>query len=628
MIRANRVVGVMIVLLAQGLTGCGDDATPDETTSSGTSTGSIGGDRGDGGSNNTGGADGGGGSDTGGSGGSGGSTGGADGSGGSSNAGGAGGGSNNTGGAGGGSTGGDEIVWTPCPLYTDGDGDDAECAEIAVPLRWDEPDGETITFFVKRKLAATQPSRGQLWLLNGGPGLSGADYEPFAEQLAALEPTLDLYLPDHRGTGRSSRLGCPDGEAPDSELGISLSNAEVVACLAALEASLGDKIKAFNITNAARDVGEIIARTREPGHDVFVSGESYGSILGHRYLQLYPDQPTGVALSAVAIHVRFSDMDAWFNNLGRRIMDACGADPFCAERLGADPWATMTQTLDAFEEGACPEVAALGFNRALLQQVFANVAYSWALRPLIPALTYRLSRCEEADIAAFDHLASIIFTPAPPSASVRLASDMLRNHIALSELWADPPPPASEVEAFLAQANVAIGVTGSLNPLHAIWPRYAPDPLASQWAATSAPLLFLHGELDFIPSSITDPVQSRFTGPNQTFVRLPRTSHTVFESPTSQTAPQGGSCALELLLQFIADPEAGLDTSCTETIPPLDFRVDPGLSGLFLGTEDAWGEGDLPAPPEDPADAPSPELARAIVHLRQAVRSPGHGRAP
>ncbi|WP_437574115.1 alpha/beta fold hydrolase [Sorangium sp. So ce887] len=581
--RVNLACGAMVILLAQGMLGCGDETDPGGTASSSSSTGSSGGSGGNGGNGGDGG--------NGGNGGDGGN--------------------------------GDAIAWTPCPLFTDGTGEDAECAEIPVPLHWDQPEGKTITFFVKRKLAATQPSRGQLWLLNGGPGASGADFEPLVQLLAGVDPTLDMYMPDHRGTGRSNRLGCADGETPESEAGSYLTDAEMTACLPAIKAELGDDIQGFTVTNAARDVGEIIERTRAPGGEVIVFGGSYGTIWGHRYLQLYPDQPTGASLAGLAVNSHLSDIDVWLNDLGQRVMDLCGADPSCSDKLGADPWATMTGTLDAFEEGACPEVAALGYDRQLFQTWFAQILYQWAPRPLIPALIYRLDRCSPADVAVFTHLAGLLLAPLPEPlpASLRFFSPVLRNNIMLSELWADPPPSVSETQEFLAQANVVIGLTDDAAAIRESWPRYTPDAYAGQWATTSVPLLLLHGELDFIPSAIPEAVESHFTGPNQTFVMLPRAPHGL-ESPTDL---MGGSCDRELLLQFLADPEATLDTSCTEQVLPLEFSVDPGLSAAYLGTEDAW-EGDPSAERRAPG-ASSSEHDRAIARMREALHDPGKGRA-
>ena len=42
------------------------------------------------------------------------------------------------------------LSWTACPFSTNGSGSEAECANVEVPINWDDPDGDTIVLFVKR----------------------------------------------------------------------------------------------------------------------------------------------------------------------------------------------------------------------------------------------------------------------------------------------------------------------------------------------------------------------------------------------------------------------------------------------------------------------------------------------
>src|SRR5262245_43325973 len=91
----------------------------------------------------------------------------------STSAGGAGAGGVGGGAGSGGAPGIGPLVWEPCSLFDgDGRGPPAECATAKVPVRWDAPEGATIDSFVKR-VRASAPRRGQLWLLSGGPGLGG-----------------------------------------------------------------------------------------------------------------------------------------------------------------------------------------------------------------------------------------------------------------------------------------------------------------------------------------------------------------------------------------------------------------------------------------------------------------------
>src|SRR5688572_26126213 len=95
------------------------------------------------------------------------------------------------------------IKFESCSLKTGGNDGRAECANVEVPLDWKSPSGKKVTFFVKRLLGKGAEPRKQLWLLQGGPGAAGDGLEPLAEEVAARDDGVDIYIPDHRGTGRS-----------------------------------------------------------------------------------------------------------------------------------------------------------------------------------------------------------------------------------------------------------------------------------------------------------------------------------------------------------------------------------------------------------------------------------------
>src|SRR6185436_17831261 len=76
-----------------------------------------------------------------------------------------------------------QINWGPCP-----DGFVSQCAQVSVPLDWATPSGQTIPVFISRMPARTVPARGQLWLLDGGPGGSGEDFVTVVPALAQLLP--------------------------------------------------------------------------------------------------------------------------------------------------------------------------------------------------------------------------------------------------------------------------------------------------------------------------------------------------------------------------------------------------------------------------------------------------------
>lgn len=169
------------------------------------------------------------------------------------------------------------------------------CAVVTTPLDHGSDQGDTIELFV-RKFPAAGEARGQVWLVAGGPGESGASFYPFLGTLRQAFPGMDLIAPDHRGTGYSSKL-CPEQESPESEDGIALAGPEWGPCIGAIYQDQA-RAHAFNITNAAHDLSNLIAAHRADG-EVHVYAVSYGTQLALRMMTVAPVEVDGLILDGL-----------------------------------------------------------------------------------------------------------------------------------------------------------------------------------------------------------------------------------------------------------------------------------------------------------------------------------------
>lgn len=514
-----------------------------------------------------------------------------------------------------GGSGGAAIEWSACPLYSDGGGTDATCASVAVPLDWSADTGG-IEIFVKR-VAGAAPTERHLWMLNGGPGGPGADFESVAELLVAEDTALAVYLPDHRGTGRSARLGCEVQEADDSEGGLTITESEWPACREAVVAQWGADLASFSTTNAARDIAHLVGLTSVPGVPTTVFGGSYGTFWAQRYLQLAPAQASGVVLVGIAPPtLSFAEYDALFDGVGRDYLAACGADAFCAAKLGADPAAAVDALFAQLDAGHCPDA---GLDRGALRRAFAGlVFYNWYERPIVPAVAYRLARCDVADVAALQQFGALLGATSPPDVYDRLQGVVLGMHIGLSELWPAPSPPQPELDAVIAGALFSTEMGTRLGAQWEAWPRYQPDALDGTWAVTSVPMLMLNGTLD--PATPLGPaatVGAHFAGSGQQFLAIPGASHS-FVSPW----PGGQLCMIDLLQGFARDLGA-VDTTCAGLVDALAFEGSAELALAVFGTGDLW-ENAAPAAADaaetggDAAETAGIEATRAT--LRRALR--------
>ncbi len=485
------------------------------------------------------------------------------------------------------------VRWETCPLRSEGDGPDAECATVATPLDARRPDGPTVDVFVKRFRPKGGRGLRALWMLQGGPGASGYVYEALSEVMATRFPDVDYYIPDHRGTGRSTRLGCPAEEADASPGGIAITEAEWPSCLEALRAQHGERLAAFNTTNAANDLGLLIDATRRPEQPVFVLGVSYGTYLAHRYLQLFPRQADGVVLDSIAppgTSLFRQDEDA--NEAARDFFAACGADAFCASKLGPAPWSVATRLVERLKADHCAAIAVPAApTHVLLRRAIASMLMDPSLRAYVPAVVYRADRCAVRDVGALRVFMRAISTPQPPNLNLRQWSWALSHNIILSE-FNETPAPTREALAAIREASVASrDVTETLAVNLGRWPTYPLDAYARAWADTATPMLFLQGGLD--PATLlrkARPMRERFTRPHQTWVEIPTATHTALaSSPFIDEAGEPRSCGTRLLMRFIENPTAPLDAGCVAQVRPIDFtlpRADVTMS--LFGGPDAW----------------------------------------
>jgi pimeloyl-ACP methyl ester carboxylesterase len=451
----------------------------------------------------------------------------------------------------------------------------AECATATVPAVWSDPKGDTIDVFVKRYPAAQQPAKGQLWLLNGGPGAPGSVLDPLAFFLARVLPELDFYMPDHRGTGKSAFATCgsttvdlgppawPSGPS-------SLTPAAAAQCAAAIP-----HLQGLTPTDAAKDLALLIDATRAPSDEVFVYGMSYGTYWAQRYLQIRPDQPTAVVLDSTmpSTGMDFSKVDERFDAKAHAVLDLCKADATCSAKLGPDPAAKGKQAFASLDAGTCdPGVGPLG---SFLGNFVTGVSLGYFDPMLLPASIYRILRCNSADVAWFGKVSTYVSTSTLPPGF----SDVTNYNVALSELWPTNNPDAADLKT---QEQTMIGYLG-LPPYFASlapsWPKAPRDSYYGKWPSSPAPTLVLQGTMD--PNTpFGDLVKPHYSSTNQYFVEFPNVTHVVLVNAFS--------CASLVMQSFLNDPSKAPDTSCIASLPSLDFGKPDSQWLAGVGVQDLW----------------------------------------
>ena len=124
--------------------------------------------------------------------------------------------------------------------------------------------------------------------------------------------------------------------------------------------------------------------------------------------------------------------------------------------------------------------------------------------------------------------------------------------------------------------------------LQAQWPLYQDELYDDVWPETEVPMLMLQGQLDpATPHDLALAARDRYDGPQQHFFSFPSSGHGVsLDSPLA--ADEETDCGMQLVLEFMADPQAEPDGSCVEVTAPIDFDPDADWAEYWFGTEDVW----------------------------------------
>lgn len=214
----------------------------------------------------------------------------------------------------------------------------SQCVTVEAPLDHARPDTGRVELFV-RKFPAVSSRRGQIWLVAGGPGESGAAFYPFLDTLHEAFPHHDLIVPDHRGTGNSSKL-CPMQESAESPDGMGLAGEEWGPCIGAFYQDQA-RAQAFTITNAAHDLALLIGRYRE-AEEVQVYGVSYGTQLVLRMMRVAPPELDGIVLDGLIPPETAPQWDlghrtAVIDTVGRTLLNAEQEAAYAALLAGVTP---------------------------------------------------------------------------------------------------------------------------------------------------------------------------------------------------------------------------------------------------------------------------------------------------
>jgi pimeloyl-ACP methyl ester carboxylesterase len=222
------------------------------------------------------------------------------------------------------------------------------CGTIEVPFeRADQSYGTTeIGFAVYPRRDRSEPARGAIFMVEGGPGYSSTGTGgTFAQLMRPLLEHHDMVLVDQRGQGLSEQYDCPrlqEGEGPE------------FVTVAECARRLGRRFISYRTSAAADDIDSV---RQALGYErIALYGDSYGTFLAQSYAYRHGDRLEALVLDSA--YPAFGE-DPWYPSLPRTGVRALGIACERSPECHGDAIARLERGLEALREQRRPVIDAV-----------------------------------------------------------------------------------------------------------------------------------------------------------------------------------------------------------------------------------------------------------------------------
>lgn len=443
---------------------------------------------------------------------------------------------------------------------------DGRCGLYEVPLNWEHQNNDFIEVFLRQYPRAQAGNngntKGQLWLIDGGPGSSGLTFAQSVFVDLIHEMGWDLFIPTHRGVGFSTELTCDTAIFP-------LAQDVVQACGEQLSQLYGENLNWFSSLGAAYDLNYLIEINNPQGVPVVMVGASYGSFLTQRFIQLFESQLTAaVLLSGTNLDPKLENLARDEDQTFRRILAHCETQPDCSSMFLDSPVESAEKLI---LYGGWQHCSTSADDEQLISLLLRGMAMHPTLRNRVPLTIKQFSRCNQNDQIALNTLINEFREIIQTSNERPLQfNGVINTHQIIIELL------SSEQQfsyPFLWPDNLLMG--RSIEPILDVrdaWPSHSLPIAMPNRINTNLPVLLLHGSFDMQASKrLIEELNHDLTGEYQHSIMFPTAGH---GTPSYTLDADGNNCSWDLIDKFLSAPKAVLDTSCVTDVIELIFVTE------------------------------------------------------
>ncbi|KAF0973021.1 hypothetical protein FDP41_008685 [Naegleria fowleri] len=516
--------------------------------------------------------------------------------------------------------------------------------QVALNSLWILP-GVSPTYSVNYNHEQSNISKNSYFLDSLSPATASVVFfEPLLDRLSTLMknqqlPFQYIYTLDHRGVGESQRLSCVASQA-ETNGSISGNFIDIYNELKHCIEIKSDSNRLFSSVNAAIDVLSLMKMLHSSNEGIFLYGNSYGTVWLSRFMRYIElnqvvdlnirgvvmdgvmatvdsssslmkrftfDQTMRYQNQALAGYLKFCDMPT--SNQTNVKKNTCQEklQQFYDQTGHTSAISLLQNTIQLiYQNGTlCSPMLDIIDSEDYFRQLLTRMLSNEYERVLIPAILYRLNRCDmDLDIPTLQRIFSFMIERREQNKNAYMdyplsQSPLLGYNIIYSEMWTKN----ITLDQMEMLYNQSIGTTrDALSYKTALdlsnWKTYDLDPQYDNVAfSTNVPVLMLNGELD--PLTPLDGARTQFShikGNSVKFIEIPFGAHfSLFNTPIQNSTVD---CGLQILMNFLSHANISqLNLQCLQELS-FNFTGSPVVNLQFAGVLDIYE--DMYEAPEQP----------------------------
>jgi len=513
---------------------------------------------------------------------------------------------------------GDQVIeWGECPPDQDTSSFTMTCANVTLPLNYDDPSMGNVTAFVRR-FYVEQPTNSSIWMIAGGPGDSTRMLVPACDYFLAMNPTYTCYNQDARGTGLSSFMSCgKNGQpvAPFNPYNETVMN-QYEDCFTQIITEYGTDLQYYSTYNAAHDLVSVVNLVNP--ELVHIYAQSYGTYSLNTYLQIPSARADAIVLDGPVPPNRWplENNAEWVSKVAQDVAYGCASgSSVCENRLSR--MAHIPQlVMDSIIDTTLPCVQNVTWldgggqgNGQFWTSIYNNYVAGGAndratAHIALGPMWFRLHRCNASDIEQLEYFNQVMQVKVNYPVQWEDYSLGAAINIAVNELYSYSPNPLSfehqklRSSRMFGSAGVELLIAYAKNMSNPAFPPYQVNPTVFKHFATPpCPMIIMVGTMDVNTENGLGYWFQQGLGPMAELYNVPYNAHVTlsFDNP----------CPDSIMLNFFNSLGTDYDTSClaemASEVPDWagSTQSSQNFSMSLFGTYDLWNDGfavDVPPP--------------------------------